>query len=195
MALQDREHIRVSEPDDFRAWLSGNVQSPGVWVIYPKRSSGISGPGYEDLVRDALCFGWVDSISGRVDETHTKLYFSPRKPGSGWAITNKRRVEELEAAGLMQPAGKAVIERAKADGSWNLIDGSETLTVPRDLTSVFSRHKGSRAHFNAFPPGVRKQILQWIEQARTPETRAKRIENTAELAAQNIRANQWRKKD
>ncbi len=79
-----------------------------------------------------------------------------------------------------------------ADGSWNRIDGSESLTVPPDLAAAFRKHKGAKGYFDAFPPGVRKQILQWIEQARTDATRAKRIAQTAELAAQNIRANQWR---
>lgn len=192
MPLADREHLQVSAAADFRLWLSRNAKSPGVWVVFAKRSSGLPAPTYEELVCEALCFGWVDSVPGKVDETYTKLYFSPRKPGSAWAATNKRRVAELEAAGRMRPAGRAAVERGKADGSWNRIDGSEAQEVPKDLTAAFRRHSGSKRNFEAFPPGVRKQILQWIEQARTPATRSKRIEQTAELAAQNVRANQWR---
>ena len=192
MALHDREHLDVTCADDFGRWLEANGDSPGVWVVYAKKSSGLPAPTYEELVCLALAFGWVDSVPGKVDDIHTKLYFSPRKSGSGWAATNKRRVAELEAQGLMRPRGIAAVARAKADGSWNRIDGSEAAEVPTDLTAAFRRHPGSKVHFEAFPPGVRKQILQWIEQARTTATRDKRVEETARLAAQNIRANQWR---
>ena len=192
MAIQDRPHITVTRASRFRTWLARNPTAIGVWVVFPKSSSGLPGPTYDELVRVALCFGWIDSVPGRVDETHTKMYFSPRKPGSGWAASNKARLAELEAAGLMEPAGIAAVQRAKADGSWSRIDGSEALEVPGDLRAAFRRHAGSKRNFDAFPPGVRRQILQWIEQARTESTRAKRVQQTAELAARNIRANQQR---
>lgn len=190
MTLADREHVEVEAAAAFRSWLGRNPASPGVWVVFAKRASGLPAPTYDDLVREALCFGWVDSVPGKVDEHRTKLYFSPRKPGSGWAATNKRRVEELEAQGRMRAAGRRAVERAKADGSWSRIDGSEAFEVPTDLRSAFRRQRGAKANFEAFPPGVRKQILQWIEQARTPATRERRIEETARLAAENRRANQ-----
>jgi len=194
VSIHDREHLHISSAKEFRKWLSKNGDSPGVWLVFPKKSSGLPTATYDELVREALCFGWVDSVPGKVDAVLTKLYFSPRKPGSGWAATNKQRIMELEKLGLLQAAGREAVERAKQDGSWNLIDGSESLIIPNDLTKAFRRHKGSKAHFEAFPPGVRKQILQWIEQAKTSETRDKRIQQTAELAAQNIRANTWRPK-
>lgn len=180
----------------WRRWLTAHHEgSDGCWVTYRKKAAaGPRDPGYEDLVEEALCFGWVDSRPGTVDAERTRLYFSPRRRGSAWAATNKARVERLIAAGLMQPAGLAAIEQAKADGSWSRIDGSEAAIEPPDLLAAFRRHRGAKAQWDAFPAGVRKQILQWIEQARKPQTRAARIEETAASAAQGIRANQWRPK-
>ena len=94
-------------------------------------------PSYEELVLEALCFGWVDSRPGRVDDLRTKWYICPRKKGSGWAATNKARVEILLAEGPMAPAGKASIDQDKADGSWTLLDASEEGLVPDDLSAAF----------------------------------------------------------
>ena len=180
----------------WRRWLAAHhASSDGCWVTYRKKKAATPrDPGYEELVQEALCFGWVDSRPGTVDDERTRLYFSPRRPGSAWAATNKARVERLIADGLMTPSGLAAIERAKADGSWSRIDGSEAAVEPDDLLAAFRRHRGSKAHWDAFPTGVRRQILQWIEQARRAETRAARIEETASCAARNVRANQGRPK-
>jgi uncharacterized protein YdeI (YjbR/CyaY-like superfamily) len=122
------------------------------------------------------------------------LYFSPRKPRSGWSRPNKERVARLEAAGAMQPAGAAVVAQARADGSWTLLDEVEDLVVPDDLAAAFDAHLGSREQWDAFPPSARRGILEWIVQARKPETRAARVGETARLAAVGERANQWRPK-
>jgi uncharacterized protein YdeI (YjbR/CyaY-like superfamily) len=103
---------------------------------------------------------------------------------------NKRRVEELVASGAMTRAGMTAIDAAKADGSWTALDRSDALVLPDDLLDAFQRHVGSREHWDGFPPGVRKQILQWIYSAKREETRAKRVEETASLATRNERANQ-----
>ncbi len=145
---------------------------------------------YEAAVEEALCFGWVDSTAGRVDERRAKLYFAPRKAGSGWAATNKARVERLLAAGLMAPAGIAAVERAKADGSWTALDAIEQGVVPDDLAAALAASPPAAANFDAFPKSVRRAILYWISQAKRPETRAARILETATLAARNERANQ-----
>ena len=92
----------------------------------------------------------------------------------------------------MKPAGMKILEAAKLDGSWDKLDSTESLEIPSDLLAAFRKNVGSKKNFEAFPPGVKKQILQWISQAKTPPTREKRIQETATLAARNIRANQWR---
>lgn len=192
MAIDDREHLAVETLDAWRAWLARHHGSAaGVWVVTFKASSGRPTPGYVALVEEALCFGWVDSRPGKVDALRTKLYFAPRKRGSGWAATNKSRVERLLAEGRMAPAGLASVEAAKADGSWSRIDGSEAAAVPDDLRAALDARPPAGANFDAFPRGVRKAILQWIELAKTPATRAKRVAETAAKAAENLRANQW----
>lgn len=195
MAKDEQPHVDATTRAAWRRWLEANhATATGAWAVSFKKSSGRGGPTYEELVEEALCFGWVDSVGGKVDELRTKLYFAPRKRGSGWASTNKARVARLAADGLMAPAGLAAVAQAQADGSWSLLDASEAAVVGDDLRAAFARHAGSEANFEAFPRGVRKAILQWIDQARTAETRAKRVEETARLAALNERANQWKPK-
>jgi uncharacterized protein YdeI (YjbR/CyaY-like superfamily) len=182
-------------PADWRGWLADNhSRADGVWLITYKKAAGKPTLSYEESVEEALCFGWVDSKPGKLDNERTMLYFAPRKAGSGWSRPNKERVERLIAAGRMAPAGLAKIEAAQADGSWTLLDAVENLEVPDDLAAEFARYPDARAHFDAFPRSARRGILEWIVQAKTPPTRAKRVAETARLAQENVRANQWRPK-
>jgi len=193
VGIQDREHLEVAKADEIVAWLEVNhASSPGLWIVTYKKVAKLPAPTYDEIVRAALRFGWVDSVPGKVDELRAKLYISPRKPDSAWAQTNKVRIEELVAQGLMHPAGMAKVDEAKASGAWNKIDSAQNAEIPDDLSAAFELHPSSRENFEAFPKGVRKQILEWIAQAKTEPTRAKRVTETATLAAQNIRANQWR---
>jgi uncharacterized protein YdeI (YjbR/CyaY-like superfamily) len=123
-----------------------------------------------------------------VDDDRGKLYFAPRKPRSGWAATNKARVERLIAAGRMAPAGLAAIDRAKANGSWEVLDSVERLEVPADLAAGLAAQPRAAANFAAFPQSARKQMLTWVAFAQRPETRAERIRQVAEAAARNQRA-------
>ena len=154
------------------------------------KTTGKASVGYEDMVCEALRFGWIDSKGIRLDEARTMQWFSPRRPGSGWARTNKVRIERLEREGRMAPAGRQAIETAKADGSWQLLDAVENLTVPDDLAAAFKANPGSAKHWEAFPKSVKRAILEWIVQAKRPETRARRVTETATLAARGERANQ-----
>ncbi|MGL4553725.1 MAG: YdeI/OmpD-associated family protein [Gemmataceae bacterium] len=178
---------------DWRAWLADrHGRAAGVWVITWKKAAQRDTPSYDDLVEEALCFGWVDSRPGKLDGLRTMLYFAPRKPGSGWARPNKLRIERLVAAGLMTPAGQAKIDAAKADGSWEKLDAVEALEVPADLAAALAALAEARANWDAFPRSARRGILEWVVQARRPETRARRVAETARLAAVNERANQWK---
>jgi uncharacterized protein YdeI (YjbR/CyaY-like superfamily) len=108
-----------------------------------------------------------------------------------WAATNKARVEQLTAEGLMTTTGQAAIEQAKADGSWDKLATSDSLHIPPELARAFRSHPRSKANFDAFPPGVRKQLIFWVDGAKKDETRARRSEEIARQAQQNVRANQW----
>lgn len=193
VGIHDREHLEVKTARAFQTWLSKNhSKSSGLWLVTYKKASGEKSPTYDEVVKIALSFGWIDSVPGKVDELRSKLYFSPRKEGSGWSSSNKKRIKELLTEGKMKKPGLDVLEVAKKDGSWTKLDQSESAVVPKDLLSAFRKHAGSKKNFDVFPLGVRKQILQWIDQAKTTPTREKRINETATLAAKNVRANQWR---
>jgi len=146
---------------------------------------------YEEMVVEALRFGWVDSRPSKLDDERTMLWFSPRRRGSAWARPNKERIERLERGGRLEPAGRRAVEAAKADGSWSRLDDVERLIVPDDLAAAFEREPGSREQWDGFPPSARRGILEWIVQAKREATRGKRIEETARLAARGERANQW----
>jgi uncharacterized protein YdeI (YjbR/CyaY-like superfamily) len=188
-ALDDAPQIHADDRATWRDWLEANhATASGAWLVTWRPRSGRVGLDYEGAIEEALCFGWVDSTAGRVDDDRGKLYFAPRKPRSGWAATNKARVERLVAAGRMAPAGLAVIERAKANGSWEVLDSVERLEVPGDLATAFEAHPPAAASFAAFPASARKQMLTWVAFAQRSETRADRIRQVAEAAARNERA-------
>lgn len=178
----------------WRDWLAANhEQDEGVWLISYKKASGKPAMSYDEAVEEALCWGWVDSKPRKLDDERTMLYYAPRKDGSGWSRPNKERVERAIASGQMTPAGLAKVQAAKADGSWTMLDAVENLEVPDDLAAEFDRYPNARANWETFPRSTRRGILEWTIQAKRPETRAKRIEETARLAEENIRANQWPK--
>ncbi len=188
-ALDDAPLVHADDRATWRAWLEANhATSSGVWLVTWRRRSGRPGLDYEAAIEEALCFGWVDSTAGRVDDDRGKLYFAPRKPRSGWAATNKARIERLIAEGRMAPAGLSALERAKANGSWEVLDSVERLDVPADLAAALAARSPAAVNFAAFPPSARKQMLGWVALARRPETRATRIRQIADAAARNERA-------
>ncbi len=178
---------------EWRAWLEEHhTRAEGVWLISYRKAAGKPTVTYDEAVEEALCSGWIDSKQIKLDDERTMLWYSPRKPGSAWAKTNKARVERLIAQGLMTPAGLAKIEAAKHDGSWNRLDAVDALEIPPDLDKALAAYPNAKRNFEAFPPSIKRGILEWITSAKRPETRSKRVEETARLADENVRANQWR---
>lgn len=179
---------------EWRAWLAENhTRTEGIWLVSYKKATGKPRFEYDEAVEEALCFGWIDSKPNKLDEERSLLWFAPRKGGTGWSKPNKERVEKLLAAGAMTPAGLAKVAAAKADGTWNALDSIEALEIPPDLAAALAAYPTATAYFDAFPRSVKRGILEWISTAKTAQTRTKRIEETAQLAAENQRANQWRK--
>jgi uncharacterized protein YdeI (YjbR/CyaY-like superfamily) len=179
---------------DWRAWLEANsAATVSVWLVVHKKSSPDFAFPLDQAVEEALCFGWIDSLPRKLDDRRSMLLFSPRKTGSLWSALNKRRVEKVIREGRMAAAGLAKIEAAKADGTWSGLDAAEALEIPADLADAFRTRPGSRIAFEAFPRFAKRAILEWIIQAKTPPTRAKRVLETAEKAAIGERANRWRK--
>ncbi|MDX1991199.1 MAG: YdeI/OmpD-associated family protein [bacterium] len=187
------ERYYARDRQEWRSWLEANhTTSPGVWLIYYKKNSGQPRVAYDEAVEEALCFGWIDSQPNAIDDERYMQLFSPRKPKSPWSKLNKQRVERLIEQGLMTEAGMKMVEASRADGTWNSYDAIEELTVPDDLAEALAENDDARKHFEAFSPSSRKNILWWIESAKRPETRQKRIDETVRLAAQNIKANHYR---
>jgi uncharacterized protein YdeI (YjbR/CyaY-like superfamily) len=178
---------------EWRDWLAQHHrQNQGIWLISYKKGTGKSRFNYDEAVEEALCVGWIDSKPNKLDAERSLLWFAPRKKETGWSKLNKERVERLIEQELMMPAGLAKVEAAQADGSWNALDAIEALEIPLDLEQALIAHGDAKQNFGAFPKSVKRGILEWIASAKKPETRAKRIAETAQLAAQNLRANQWR---
>jgi uncharacterized protein YdeI (YjbR/CyaY-like superfamily) len=188
-ALDDAPHVHPDDRAAWRAWLEANhATAHGVWLVSWRRRSGRVGLDYGAAVEEALCFGWIDSTGGHLDDERGRLYFAPRKPRSPWAASNKARVARLVDEGRMTPAGLAAIERAKANGSWDVLDAAERLEVPADLAAALEARPPAAVHFAAFTPSARKMLLGWIALAQRPETRAGRIAKVAEAAERNERA-------
>lgn len=193
--LDDAPRQHFETVDEWRQWLEVNhASSSGVFVVFWKKATGRPAMSYDEMVEQALCFGWVDSRPAKLDDERSMLWFTPRKRGSAWAGPNKERIERLTAAGLMRPAGIAAVDAARADGTWTVLDSVERLEVPDDLAARLDEIESARAQWDGFPRSVRRGILEWIVQAKTPETRERRIQETADMAERGERANQWRPK-
>ncbi len=175
-------------------WLARHHgRAEGVWLITYKLATGKPRVEYNDAVEEALRFGWIDSKPRALDAERSMLWFAPRKPRTGWSKANRERIARLMAEGRMAAPGLAKVEAAQRDGSWDSLVGVDALEVPADLRRALADHAKAEENFNAFPRSAKRGILEWIHNARQPTTRAKRIDETARLAARNIRANQWPK--
>jgi len=192
VAELDTETIHPKTALAWRKWLERqHARTQGVWLISYKVATGKPRITYDEAVATALCFGWIDSKPRALAEERSMLWFAPRKTGSAWSKNNKERVEQLLHANAMHATGLAKIEEAKQNGSWNKLDSVEALVLPPDLLQAFQAHPGALGYFEAFPRSSKRAILEWIGNAKTGTTRAKRVLETATLAAGNVRANQW----
>lgn len=171
-----RELVDVPTREAWREWLAANHgTSPGVWFVFWRRGSGRPSVPYEAAVEEALCFGWIDSLTKRIDEHRTIQLMTPRRPRSVWSRSNKERVARLNAAGLMMPAGLAAIEAAQANGAWTQADAVDSLEEPPELTAALDSQPTARATWDGLPPSVRRRLLWWVISAKRPETRERRI--------------------
>ncbi|MBC7874813.1 MAG: YdeI/OmpD-associated family protein [Ferruginibacter sp.] len=174
----------------WRQWLEKNhLRSPGIWLIYFKKESGKPRVSIADAVEEALCYGWIDSISRKVDDQRTMLKFTPRKSKSVWSQLNKTRIEKLIRENLMTPAGMTKIELAKKNGSWDTLTASDlhagNNTMPADLEKALTKNKKALKNFTDFSLSNRKRFLSWIDSAKQTATRTARINQTVLMAAAN----------
>ncbi|MBP6649802.1 MAG: YdeI/OmpD-associated family protein [Bacteroidia bacterium] len=178
----------------WRAWLQKNHQKEkSVWLIIHNKNSTTKCVNYEEAVEESLCFGWVDSIAKKRDDKSHIQYFSQRKAKSNWSKSNKERVARLIEQGLMHASGQAMIDLAKKSGTWAALENVQRSILPEDLKTLFLKNKIAEKYFQAFPPSSKRIILEWIQNAKKPETRKQRIKQTVLLAAKNLRANHYPK--
>lgn len=128
--MQEYEQVEFATAAELREWLAEHhTASPGIWAVYGKKAAGERWIPYEEVVRQALCFGWVDIRGRGLDETRTQMLLTPRRAKSSWSASNRQRVADLEAAGLMTDAGRAAVQAAQVGGTWE--PASEKLTESR----------------------------------------------------------------
>ncbi len=179
----------------WRKWLLENYETATrVWLLAYRKETGTPSVNYADSVEEALCFGWIDSHKRQFDEKSSVQLFTPRKLKSNWSALNKTRIVKLIEADLMLPAGLAKVEWAKQNGTWDALNEVSEAIIPPDLMVAFEQNVPALEHWEKFSKSSRKAILEWILNAKTTETRAKRILETATLAAKNVKANQYVKK-
>ncbi len=182
--MDEAERFEPASAEQWSAWLAANhADVRGVWLVTPRSRTGRVTVDYETAVVEALRFGWVDSTTRTLDAERGMMWFSPRKPGSGWASSNKRRIEMLREQGRLETAGEAAVRVAQENGSWHLLDDVERLVVPADLAEALEARPGAQAHWDEATPSSRRMALTWIVQAKRAATRAKRVTMTADRAA------------
>ena len=184
----ESERFEPSSLADWHDWLRAHhAEVPGIWLVMPRRIPPGSDLTYENVVREALCWGWIDGQVKPLDETRALQRWARRSPRSGWSRTNKIRLAELEPTGRIQPAGQAMIEAAKASGMWTVLDSVEDLIEPPELTAALDANPTARANWDAFPPSARKQGLTQIALAKQQGTKLRRVAILVEKAARGER--------
>lgn len=163
----------------WRAWLARHhASSPGVWLVFHKSHTGVTSISYDDAVREALCFGWIDSLIKRLDEDRFGRKFTPRQPASRWSAINRTRWKELEAAGLLEPAGRGAAPTEKT-----YAPRPDIPDLPPYIATALKTNPKAWAFFQALAPGHRRYVVGWIHTAKRPETREKRIRESIDLLA------------
>jgi uncharacterized protein YdeI (YjbR/CyaY-like superfamily) len=166
-------------------WLAAeHGAAPGVWIKMAKKSTGIDSVNHPEALEVALCYGWIDGQRRRLDDEYFLQLFVPRRPTSVWSQINIGHVERPTEAGRMQPAGLAEVERAKADGRWDRAYYSQrNAEVPPDLQAALDSNPTAAAFFATLKSNNRYAVLYRVQDAKRPETRARRIAAFVDMLA------------
>ena len=180
--------VHPTSAGEWGAWLAENHHSSsGVWVRIDDRTGRDGRMAYEDAVCEALCWGWIDGQTWSGTESGSQIWFTRRQTRSAWAATNKARVARLEAEGRLQPSGLAMIEAAKANEMWTVLDGPEAGIEPGELTAALDATPAAREFWDSLPRSARKFALTQVAMARRPETRSARIAKIVRQSAAGVR--------
>ena len=161
----------------WREWLERNhASSDGTWLYIHKKGSRRRGLRYEEAVEEALCFGWIDSKVRAHDADRFVQWFSPRKEGSVWSETNRRRVSRLRRRGVMTDAGLRSVRVARRNGMWGALpDRSDRPEPGADLLEALSKDPAAWRGWMSFAPSYRKMYIHWVDDAKRPQTRGRRV--------------------
>lgn len=176
---------------EWREWLHENHHShDGVFLVFYRVGSSSESMRWEEAVKVAICYGWIDSTVKKLDDERRRQMFTPRKDKSVWSKLNKTYIEELTQANLMHESGLKKIETAKKNGSWESLDGVENLIIPDDLKIAFDANATAFENYTNFSPSYRKGYLYWLNQAKREETRKARITEIIDLCSKNMKMRQ-----
>jgi len=163
---------------EWEAWLDAeHAASDGVWLKFAKKGSGVETVVYAEALDVALCYGWIDSQVSRLDERFYLQKFTPRRARSKWSQINREKIEALTKQGRMKPAGLEQVELAKADGRWDAAYASPAnVEVPDDLQAALDASLEAAEFWAGLNKSNRFAILYQLQDAKKPETRARRLE-------------------
>ena len=183
--MKTSNEVYAKDRNQWRTWLQENHSTSNeVWLIFYKKASGKPSVGYEEAVEEALCFGWIDSLKKSVDSIRYKQKFTPRKKGSLWSESNKKRVNRLIKDGLMREPGMVLIKQAQKDGSWHKISASkQPIDPPQEFVKALQENTEAYIFFQSLAPSYQKQFIVWIGSAKRQDTRLKRTEESISLLA------------
>ncbi|MFI8230868.1 YdeI family protein [Streptomyces sp. NPDC085900] len=179
------EIVAFESAEAFEAWLGEHhAASPGLWLKLRKKGPGVAALDYAQALDVALCYGWIDGQKAKFDDQWWLQRFTPRKPRSKWSKVNRDKAAALIEQGRMHPAGQAEVDRAKTDGRWEAAyDGAKTAAVPDDLAAALAADPAAAEFFETLDRQNRYSILYRVQDAKKPETRARRIEKYVAMLA------------
>ncbi len=185
----EKPEIYFKSDKEWRNWLHENYSSSsGIYLIMYKIETQVPSMRWEEAVKVAICYGWIDSTVKSLGNGKRRQYFCPRKPKSVWSKLNKTYITALTKEGLMHSSGLEKITAAKEDGSWTILDAVEEGIIPNDLESAFHKAPVAFTNYKAFSRSYQKNYLYWLNQAKRDETRKKRIAEIIKLCDANIKS-------
>ena len=191
--MNSKEEIYFKNDTEWRIWLSQNYNtSNGIYLIFFKVENKEPSMRWEEAVKVALCYGWIDSTVKSLGNGKRRQYFCPRNPKSVWSALNKKYIKDLSAKNLMHKSGIDIIKIGKQNGSWTALDDVEKGIIPEDLQLGFNKNKIAFNNYKNFAPSYRKSYLYWLHQAKRETTRQKRITEIINFCEANIKSRDTR---
>ena len=193
MLKQEIETFCPTSRQHLRNWLEENhLSKPAVWLVLYRKKASVPSVSWSELVDEALCFGWIDSVRRTIDNERFMQFLSPRKPKGTWSKINKEKIIQLSAAGLMTEAGLQAIEKAKQNGSWSTLDAIDDMIIPADLEEALEANIVAGEYFQSLSKSSKKIILYWLGSAKQTETRQKRLGEIIESANERVKPKPFR---